>query len=91
MERLGGQVEEPGADHAAAPPDLGDFGRVDLIAVVLGVLERRRLGVGLTLVQPGVGVADDAQPLGVGGHDPVLDAVVDHLHEVARAVRAAVE
>src|SRR5581483_8195032 len=28
---------------------------------------------------------------GVGGHDPVLDSVVDHLDEVAAAVRAAVQ
>src|SRR2546428_10078300 len=38
-----------------------------------------------------VGGAQDAQPLGVGGHDPVLDPVVDHLDEVARAVLPAVE
>ncbi len=34
---------------------------------------------------------DDAQPLGDGGHHPVLHAVVDHLHEVAGAVGSAVE
>ena len=33
----------------------------------------------------------DVQALGVRGHDPVLDAVVDHLHEVAGAVGPAVE
>ena len=33
----------------------------------------------------------DVEALGVRGHDPVLDAVVDHLHEVAGAVRAAVQ
>src|SRR6185503_18393659 len=38
-----------------------------------------------------VGRAEDAKPLGVGGHDSVLDAVVDHLDEMARAVRPAVE
>src|SRR5581483_125682 len=31
------------------------------------------------------------QPLGVGGHDPVLDSVVHHLDEVARAVWSAME
>ena len=31
------------------------------------------------------------RPFRVGGHQPVLDAVVDHLHEVARACRAAVQ
>ena len=31
------------------------------------------------------------EPLGVGGHQPVLDAVVHHLHEVTRTGRAAVQ
>src|SRR5258705_9764474 len=35
--------------------------------------------------------AQDAEPFGVGGHDPVLDAVVNHLDEVADTVRSAVE
>ena len=41
----GGQVEQPRADHAAAPPDLGDLGDVDLVAIELGMAQRRRLGV----------------------------------------------
>ena len=39
----------------------------------------------------GVGVLEDVQALGVGGHEPVLDAVVDHLDEVPGAVGAAVQ
>ena len=89
-ERLRGEVEQPGADHAPSPPDLGDLGRVDLVLVQLGVLERGRLGVHLVLPLSHVGVRDDVQPLGIGGHDPVLDAVVHHLHEVAGTVRPAV-
>src|SRR5262249_52598934 len=38
-----------------------------------------------------VGVLDDVQALGIGGHDAVLHAVVDHLDEVAGARRAAVQ
>src|SRR5215218_2173510 len=91
LQRRRGQVEQPGADHAAAAPDLGDLGQVEVVLVVLRVVERRRLGVGLALGLAGVGVLEDVQPLGVGGHHPVLDPVVDHLHEVAGAVRAAVE
>ena len=37
-------------------------------------------------LNPGVGVVQDVQALGVGGHDAVLDAVVNHLHEVPGAV-----
>ena len=91
LHRRRGQVEQPGADHAAAAPDLGDLGQVEVVLVVLGLLERRGLGVGLALDLAGVGVLEDVEPLGVGGHDPVLDPVVDHLHEVAGAVRAAVQ
>src|SRR5579872_5205045 len=36
-------------------------------------------------------MVEDVQPLRVGGHDAVLDAVVDHLDEVARAARTAVQ
>ncbi len=30
------EIEQPGRDHAAAPPDLGDVGQVELEALVLG-------------------------------------------------------
>ncbi len=39
----------------------------------------------------GVGVLENVEALGVGGHQTVLDAVVDHLDEVACAGGAAVE
>ena len=39
----------------------------------------------------GVGVVEDVEAFGVGGHDAVLDAVVHHLDEVAGAVGSAVE
>ena len=38
-----------------------------------------------------LGAVQDVQSLGVRGHDPVLDPVVDHLHEMAGAVGTAVE
>ena len=38
-----------------------------------------------------VGVAQDAESLGVGGHEAVLDAVVHHLDEMAGAVGPAVQ
>ena len=86
------QVEQPRGDDAAAPPDLGDVGEVQVVLVVLGVAERRRLGVHLAALRlADVGVLQDVEPLGVGRHQPVLDAVVDHLDEVAGTVRPAVE
>ena len=65
--------------------------RSSCVLVALGVAERRRLGVDLVVGAADVGVVEDVQALGVGGHDPVLDAVVHHLHEVAGAGRPAVQ
>src|SRR6185503_20492662 len=39
----------------------------------------------------GSGAAQDMEALGIGLHQAVLDAVVDHLDEAARAARPAVE
>src|SRR5580692_1086017 len=36
-------------------------------------------------------MVQDVQPLGVGGHDAVLHAVVHHLHKVTRTARPAME
>src|SRR6202042_2886252 len=43
------------------------------------------------LARTDVRVVHYVQPFTKGRHHPVLDAVVDHLHEVARPVRAAVQ
>jgi hypothetical protein len=91
VQRLSCQVEQPRGDHGAASPDLGDRSHVEVVPVEVRVAERRCLGVGLLRVLADVGVLEDVQALGVRLHQPVLDAVVDHLHEVARARRAAVE
>src|SRR5207253_796081 len=48
-------------------------------------------GVGGTRLLADVGVPEDVQPLRVRRHEAVLDAVVDHLHEMAGTTRAAVE
>ena len=42
-------------------------------------------------VLAGVGMIKDVQALRVGRHDAVLDSVVDHLDEVARAARSAMQ
>src|SRR5207245_8126272 len=78
-------------DDAAASPHLGDVGQIEVVLVVLGIAQRGCLGIDRVALPADVGGAQDAQPLGVGRHDPVLDPVVDHLDEVARAVRPAVE
>ena len=64
---------------AAAPPHLGDVGEVEVEALrpPAALVESR--------------VAQDVEALGIGLHQAVFDAVVDHLDEVAGAARAAVE
>jgi ABC-type Mn2+/Zn2+ transport system ATPase subunit len=37
---VGRQVEQPGSDHAAPPPDLGDRGGVDVVTVIVRVTQR---------------------------------------------------
>src|SRR6266540_3401791 len=58
---------------------------------MLVVTQRRRFRVAGVTLFADVGIAQDAQPLGVGGHDAVFDTVVDHLDEVAGAVLATVQ
>ena len=65
--------------------------QVQVERVVLGVAQRRRLGIDGASMCARVGVVQDVQPLRIRGHHAVLDAVVDHLHEVAGAARAAMQ
>lgn len=56
------------------------------------MLERRLLGgEPSVVVRADIRLVQDVQPLGIGLHGAVLDAVVHHLHEVARTGRAAVQ
>src|SRR5262249_11052228 len=84
-------VEEPGADHRASAPQLRDRRDVELVLVELGMLKGCGLSVLLALTKTDVCALEDGETFGVGRHDPVLDAVVDHLHEVAGACRTAVQ
>src|SRR5439155_1465836 len=90
-QRGGGEVEQPGGDDAATAPHLGDVGEVEVVLVVDRVAEWSRLGIRGARPLPHVRVAENVEPLGVGRHEAVLDAVMDHLHEVAGAVRATVQ
>src|SRR5207249_10930536 len=77
-ERERRQVEQPRAHHAAAPPELRNLRELEVVPLVLGQRARRR-------------VAHDVETFGVGLHQAVLDAVVNHLHEMTGARRTAVE
>src|SRR5208282_2705477 len=77
-QRHGGEIEQPGTDHAAPAPDFGDVGQVQVVAMFF-----RNFLAG--------GILENVEALGIGLHDPVLDAVVHHLYEVAGAGGAAVD
>ena len=75
-QRRGREVQQPRSDDAATAPHLGDVGEVDVVLVVRGIAERRRLGVHLVRSLADVGGSQDAHALGVRRHQAVLDAVV---------------
>ena len=58
---------------------------------MLWVAERRGFSIDLGGVLADVGAFEDGKTFGVGGHHAVLDPVMDHFDEVARAAGAAVE
>src|SRR6185437_10920636 len=76
--RRGAEIEQPGGDHAAAPPDLRDVRDVEHEALLLRQVFR-------------VLVAKNAEALRIGLHQPVLDAVVHHLDEMPGTGRAGMD
>ena len=58
----GGQVEEPGGDDAAASPQLGDVGQIEVVLAVLGIAQRCRLGVDGMALLADVGGAQMPSP-----------------------------
>src|SRR6266702_3005868 len=87
----GGQIEQPGCNNAAAAPNFGDVREIEIVLIVFRVAQRSGFRVGLAVGLAGVGVLQDVQALSVGGHQAILDSVVHHLDEVARAGWAAME
>src|SRR5207302_10273187 len=70
---------------------LGDVGQVEVVSVVLGVAQGRRLrALGVRLLTD-VCSTQYAETFRICSHDAVFDAVVNHLDEMACAVRSAVE
>src|SRR5262249_34077500 len=81
----------PRGNDTAATPDFGDVGEIEIVLVVLGIAEWCSFRVGLPMRFSSVGVLEDVEAFGVGGHDAVLDAVVNHFYEMAATGGAAVE
>jgi hypothetical protein len=58
---------------------------------MLPVAQRRCLGINFALLVADVRVAQHSDSLGIGGHDAILDAVMNHLHKVTGTIRAAMQ
>src|ERR1700677_1506293 len=84
-QRGGGEIQQPGSDYTSAPPDFRDVREIEIVLIVFGVAQRRGLSVDCVILLADIGGAQDSHALGIRSHNPVLDAVVHHLHEVSRA------
>src|SRR5438876_679017 len=89
--RNSSQVEKPRCDYAAAAPDFRNICEVEIILIVLRIAQGSGFCVGVAMGFAGVGVLENVQALRVGRHQTVLDAVVNHLDEMAGAGGAAVK
>src|SRR5450432_137214 len=58
---------------------------------MVGVAQRSGFGIVFAMRFTGIGVFQNVQALGVGGHQAIFDAVVDHFYEMACAGGAAME
>src|SRR6266436_307750 len=83
--RDSGQVEQPGGNDAAAAPDFRDVGEIEVVLVVFGIAQRRGFRVGFVMLLADVGVLEDVEAFGVGGHQAIFDSVVNHFDEMASA------
>src|SRR5262249_10764488 len=65
--------------------------QVEVILVMLRIPQRSRFRVCRTLLLADIGVAQNTEAFRKSRHHAVLDPVVDHLHEMTAAIRAAVQ
>src|SRR6266850_8111691 len=87
----GSEIKQPGCDNAAAPPDFGYVGEVEIVLVVFGIAQWRGFGVGFMMLLAHIGMLKDIEAFCVSGHQSIFDSVVDHFHEMSGAGGAAVE
>src|SRR6266536_1966603 len=86
------KIQEPRCDYTAAPPYLGDVLQIKFVLVMLRIPQGGCFGVDLAaLALSDVGGAQHGQSFRIGCHDSVLDAIVDHLYEMAGTVGTAVQ
>ena len=87
-----GKIEQPGRNHAAAPPHFSNIRQVQFKLEFFRTAQRRGLRVGgLARVLADIGRSQDAEALCVSRHDSVFNPVMDHLDEVTRAIASAMQ
>src|SRR5712664_1543314 len=52
------EVEQPGSNDAAAAPDFGDIGEVEIVLVMFRIAQRRGFGIGLVMLLADIGVLE---------------------------------
>ena len=90
-QRRGREIEQPGRDHAAAPPDLYNVGEVKVVFVVLGIAQRRRFCIDCAGLRADIGGFEHPEPFGICRHHSVFDSVVDHFDEMAGTMGSAMQ
>src|SRR3974377_947310 len=87
----GREIQQPRGNDAAAAPDFRDIFQVKVVLIVLGVAKRGGFGIDDVILLADIGGANDSEAFGIGSHDAVFDAVVDHLDEVAATIGATMQ
>src|SRR6185369_16906423 len=78
-------------DHTATTPELCHVWQIEVVLIKLGISKWCRLGINSLFLLADIRRVQHTHTLSVRGHDSVLDSVVDHLHEMAGAVRTTME
>ena len=85
------QIQQPGGDDAAMPPQLGDGGHVEFVLIVFPRAQGRRFRIEGLVAETDAGTTQHVEAFSVGGHETVLDGVVHHFDEMPGSVRSTVE
>src|SRR5829696_2144895 len=85
------QIQQPRSDDTAAPPELSYLRYIEIVLVVFRIAQWRGLSIRGPFLVSFVCMVQHVQSFSVGGHQPVFDSIVNHLHEVTGARRSTVQ
>src|SRR5687768_11975950 len=90
-QRNGRQIQQPRGNYTSAPPNFGDIGEVEVVAVVFGMAQRRRFSIGGVVQLTNVRVMQYVESFGICSHQTVLNSVMHHLHKMTGTSGAAMQ